>query len=1224
MSGNYPNWNNENDIPAAYRSNGFVGGFGNMGMAATSSKMFYREPDRIFRGAHEHFSRRDEYRQRKFEMDARYNRQNGSHFGSRSGNSLSLSYRNRYGDHSPEGYLNLRISQFDRGHSNAAVRAILLKELACMAPFEVKVINEPHHRDLVAYINFVDASSAKKVRKYMVPQLREALGKFTMFDPAKVVTGHTRKGVSNRFYRPAAANVERERSPGSCSPESYERLLRNRSRSNSKDRRARHQESSRMNNRSDENPSYHYNLNRDDKQATRSLYLGNLPYMVRRRELKQLFAQYGPMEDLDIKLLPRYLAAYAFVRFYAVEDAIRALHEQHNKPVRPGSSEKFQIGYAKNSVTRRLYVGGLEPWITEDMLMGEFDRYGVIQKIEYEEGNSFAYVFFEDSNCAVDACARMKNFDFGNGRGITVDFANGSLKEEKSRKKRADSEDESRHGKRARGPRTPSGSPPRSQVESQTARIPDESPPRVQAKCRGPRTPSGSPPRSEVEKRSPRTPSGSPPRIQAEDDPGSFTDLEDIDMDLEDITAPETPPLFPAKCVLDKSPENDKKACTKTADNKVREVRFAIDQENGEVKTRKSESRLKSELASKNQTDAICKRKEVEISKHRKEHSSGTKFISETSKDDKKASDLKAVTKKRKGVHFTITDQEQENLEQENKQCHEPQPKSAVLVTTKEDQKAPIDKLKDKYPATLKQDARQRSKSRGKSLAVNFVKDDRNVVVSQCRDKYIVHLDEVNERTPSITIHRESEVSPNSVSRPKRGKSLAVRFVKEESKPATTECKEKQTSSFSNENNRKPWRARGQSVAVKFAPEEEKHGKSRKRRHSDSGMGSDDDSGDGKRGRESGTPPRSPHRSLRKNDLHTLSQPIDETVDINKRKDQLMTRLRTQKNLSKAMEDEAWKTRILGLSHKSNPSANTVMNVVNQNRETTTKQDDSNSECSKDEKRDHAPEIPPVSPPGSYDSDDHKEMKQHVCPDMPSISPPRRDSDSDVSREATQSPAPKALSMTPEKSPFEPNCLTEDQYIHTIFELGKQHSWTWKGKVKLKEDGYLFRFHRVFGKEDILQEILRDEDGNPLELGITQRLPLDQGLYDKLRNKALSQTSHKIFTGKKRYWCNPENESSDQTSSSTMDAKSSETSGIKLSSILAPTPPASTFLKPPAPKTPEVKISIEDKDISDLLSAVDKLLESTDRPSTSTSENVAISETLQMNGDADQSEGLEI
>ncbi|KAI1722168.1 SPOC domain-containing protein [Ditylenchus destructor] len=278
--------------------------------------------------------------------------------------------------------------------------------------------------------------------------------------------------------------------------------------------------------------------------------------------------------------------------------------------------------------------------------------------------------------------------------------------------------------------------------------------------------------------------------------------------------------------------------------------------------------------------------------------------------------------------------------------------------------------------------------------------------------------------------------------------------------------------------------------------------------------------------------------------------------------------------------------------------------------------------------------------------------------------------------------------MTPEKSPFEPNCLAEDQYIHSVAELGRQHSWTWKGKVKLKEDGYLFRFHRVFGKEDILQEILRDEDGNPLELDITQRLPLDRDLYRTLKKldhrnlvimvgveakpsveplvKYLQERNvtgvipvkggvvhimppgvitaqlFNYFTpriavvknGTKHFLVllqkfAPENEASNHASSSTMDARAFSV-GIgktQSSSILAPSPTAYTFSKPPAPKIAEAKIpkepviSTTDKEISDLLSTVDKLLETTER--SSTFENVARAETVQIDENGDQSKGRE-
>lgn len=45
---------------------------------------------------------------------------------------------------------------------------------------------------------------------------------------------------------------------------------------------------------------------------------------------------------------------------------------------------------------------------------------------------------------------------------------------------------------------------------------------------------------------------------------------------------------------------------------------------------------------------------------------------------------------------------------------------------------------------------------------------------------------------------------------------------------------------------------------------------------------------------------------------------------------------------------------------------------------------------------------------------------------------------------------------------------------------------------------FFFRLHRVFGKEAFLQDLLCDHKGNSLKLNISQRLPLDEALYQKM------------------------------------------------------------------------------------------------------------------------------
>lgn len=43
-------------------------------------------------------------------------------------------------------------------------------------------------------------------------------------------------------------------------------------------------------------------------------------------------------------------------------------------------------------MSRRLWVGGLGHWTTSDMLANEFDRYGLIEKLEYEVTTNLAVV----------------------------------------------------------------------------------------------------------------------------------------------------------------------------------------------------------------------------------------------------------------------------------------------------------------------------------------------------------------------------------------------------------------------------------------------------------------------------------------------------------------------------------------------------------------------------------------------------------------------------------------------------------------------------------------------------------------------------------------------------------------------------------------------------------------------------------------------------------------
>ncbi|EYC19726.1 hypothetical protein Y032_0023g682 [Ancylostoma ceylanicum] len=346
---------------------------------------------------------------------------------------LSAFYRERFGSHSPEEYMNLRISGFDDKLEREEIKEILTAEFRKFAPFEIKVVRNPGDDERLAYVNFERRDCARKVRYSIMDRLRKALGRRVLCDPAGILRDQEGKYIPDRFNRA----LQQERN-GRRSPE----------------RRARPKEPPQ------------WRLKEDDADATRTLFVGNMPSDIREYEIRKVFERYGKIEDIDIKTPANTDAAYAFVMFQTLEQAMDAKHGEHDRAIRPGTV-RCKIGYGKsqfyrersNAVSRRLWVGGLGSWTTADVLAKEFDRYGPIESLEYENGAEFAYIRFTDTNAATDACRAMKNFPLGGrDRCIMVDFAKDDTTKDNNggavfgRKRRAT---KSPPG----GPRTPPGSP---------------------------------------------------------------------------------------------------------------------------------------------------------------------------------------------------------------------------------------------------------------------------------------------------------------------------------------------------------------------------------------------------------------------------------------------------------------------------------------------------------------------------------------------------------------------------------------------------------------------------------------------------------------------------------------------------------------------------------------------------------------------------------------------
>lgn len=177
------------------------------------------------------------------------------------------------------------------------------------------------------------------------------------------------------------------------------------------------------NNKKDKFPNYlHHVQPEEDPLATRTLFAGNLEINISDEELRRIFGKYGIVEDIDIKRPPPGTGnAFAFVRYQTLDMAHRAKVELSGQYI-----GKFQckIGYGKATPTTRIWVGGLGAWTSVTQLEREFDRFGAIKKIEYNKGDTQAYILYDSIDAATAAVKEMRGFPLGApDRRIRLDFA---------------------------------------------------------------------------------------------------------------------------------------------------------------------------------------------------------------------------------------------------------------------------------------------------------------------------------------------------------------------------------------------------------------------------------------------------------------------------------------------------------------------------------------------------------------------------------------------------------------------------------------------------------------------------------------------------------------------------------------------------------------------------------------------------------------------------------
>lgn len=156
-----------------------------------------------------------------------------------------------------------------------------------------------------------------------------------------------------------------------------------------------------------------------DPNATRTLFVGNLELDTTERELRDLFSQYGRIESVDIKLAKSAGTTYAFVKFTTITDAMNAKEDMHGRLY---GNTKLKIGFGKGSPTGKVWVGNLKS--TRDLaeVRHEMDRFGLVRRCDYRDGDNHAYIHFESLDAAQAAVSALDGFRLRNGRNVKLDL----------------------------------------------------------------------------------------------------------------------------------------------------------------------------------------------------------------------------------------------------------------------------------------------------------------------------------------------------------------------------------------------------------------------------------------------------------------------------------------------------------------------------------------------------------------------------------------------------------------------------------------------------------------------------------------------------------------------------------------------------------------------------------------------------------------------------------
>lgn len=171
------------------------------------------------------------------------------------------------------------------------------------------------------------------------------------------------------------------------------------------------------NDNTEENAEHQMAVDEDDGDDDRKIFVGGLSWETTTKDLRDYFEKYGEVTNCTLKtdLETRKSRGFGFVVFTASESVDKALgekeHKLHGRTIDPKRANPRPIN-------KKVFVGRLDPTITEEEVKTYFETFGTVEKLELpfdktkEQRRAFCFVEFKKAS-AMKKCLEQATHKIG-------------------------------------------------------------------------------------------------------------------------------------------------------------------------------------------------------------------------------------------------------------------------------------------------------------------------------------------------------------------------------------------------------------------------------------------------------------------------------------------------------------------------------------------------------------------------------------------------------------------------------------------------------------------------------------------------------------------------------------------------------------------------------------------------------------------------------------------